>query len=42
MAGAAGFWLGRKSGAMILAAVSESATERVTGLVDQVLGEDEV
>jgi hypothetical protein len=40
VAAAAGFWLARKSGAMIVEAVSDSASERVTGLVGEVLGED--
>ena len=42
VAAAGGYWLGRKSGAAILEAVSKSATERVTDLVGQVLGEDEL
>ena len=42
VAAGCGYWLGRKSGALIVAAISETATERVTGLVDQVIGGDEV
>lgn len=41
LAAAAGFWLARRSGEVILDAVSESATQRLTGLVGEVLGEDE-
>jgi hypothetical protein len=38
VAGAAGYWLGWRSGAPILEAVGETATRRVTGIVSESLG----
>jgi len=40
VAGIAGYLLGTRSGAPILAAVGESATRRITGLVGAGLGDD--
>jgi hypothetical protein len=41
VAAVGGYFLGRRGGALILEAVSQSATERVSGLVGEVLGESE-
>ena len=41
VAGVAGYLLGLRSGAPILAAVGETATRRVTGLVNAGFGDDE-
>lgn len=41
VAGVAGYLLGVRSGAPILAAVGDTATRRVTGLVRSSFGEDE-
>ena len=41
VAAVGGYFLGRRSGALIIEAVSQSATERVSGLVGEVLGESE-
>ena len=40
VAGAGGYWLGRRSGAAIVAAAEAAAADRVTGLVDRVIAED--
>ena len=37
VAAVAGFVIGRRSGRMIMSALSDSAVERVTGMVDQLL-----
>lgn len=41
IAAVGGYFLGRRSGAVIIEAVSQTASERVRGLVSEVLGESE-